>query len=57
MGDTTIAAAAVVATFIFCVAALAAVVEALIIYVEALGAAKFESLYITLIQSALDAST
>ena len=45
MSAATAAATTLVATFIFCVAALAAVVEALIIYVEALGAAKFESLY------------
>ena len=44
MGATTITAEANVATFIFCVAALAAVVAALIFYVAALAAAKFESL-------------
>ena len=44
MGAATIAATAVVATFIFCVAALVAVVAALIFYVAALAAAKFESL-------------
>ena len=45
MSAAATAATAFVATFIFCVAALAAVVEAFIIYVAALGAAKFESLY------------
>jgi len=44
MGATAIAAAAIVATLMFCVAALAAVVAALIFYVAALAAAKFESL-------------
>ena len=44
MGAATIAATAGMATFIFCVAALAAVVAAFIFYVAALAAAKFESL-------------
>ena len=44
MGATAIAAAAMVATLMFCVAALAAVVAAFIFYVAALAAAKFESL-------------
>ena len=44
MGATAIAPAPIVATLMFCVAALAAVVAAFIFDVAAQAAAKFESL-------------